>query len=140
MPDGLETITPATPVRYLWPADRGERGRVAARAISCLRRAEVTTAGKIATVGDLTARTARDIGEIPGAGAATVAEVRRVLAARGLSLKDDGTEAVMIPARARFLAHAGMRRSAALRFARESWPSGEIAPGVLLTVTGDGRG
>ncbi len=52
----------------------------------------------------------------------------------------DGTEAAAIPARARLLGHAGLRRSAALRFARQSWPSGEIAPGVTLTVTEAGNG
>jgi hypothetical protein len=134
MADETAMIGPSAPARHLWPADRTARGRAGTRAISCLRH------GGIATVGELAAATARDIGDIPGAGAATVAEVRRVLARHGLALKDDGTEAAEIPARARVLAHAGLRRSAALRFARESWPSGEIAPGVVLTVAGESRG
>ena len=89
MPD----ITPGSPACRLWPAGRAERGRAAARALSCLRR------GRIGTVGELTARTALDVLDIPGAGAATVAEVRRALAVHGLALKEDGTEAAEIPCR-----------------------------------------
>jgi hypothetical protein len=71
-----------------------------------------------------------------------VGEIRRVLAGQGLALKDDdGTTPAQERARMQVLMRAGLRRAAALRFARESWPAGEIAPGVVLTVTGgDGHG
>jgi hypothetical protein len=104
-------------------------------AITCLRR------GGIATVGELTGKTPQDIADLKRAGTAVVGEVRRVLAVHGLSLKEDDTSArTEVLARARVLTRAGLARSPALRFARESWPSGEIAPGVVLTVTGEGCG
>jgi hypothetical protein len=102
-------------------------------AITSLRR------GRIATVGDLTSLTAQDITDIRHAGAAVAEEIRQVLAIHGLALKDDdGITAGDLQARMRVLAGAGLRRAPALRFARRSWPSGEIAPGVVLTVTGGG--
>lgn len=137
MPDELPAITAGSPVRHLWPPDRrGAAARTGTMAITCLRR------GGIGTVGELTARTALDIADIRGMGAATVAEVRWVLARQGLSLKgDDGITAAEEQARVRVLMRAGLRRSPALRFARESWPYGEIAPGVVLAVAGEaGRG
>lgn len=136
MPDHPETITPGTPVRYLWPlVHRGDSGNIGTRAMTCLRR------GQIGTVGELTAMTAEDIDDIRLAGPAVVEEIRRVLAAHGRSLKGDNwVSPADLQARMRVLAKTGLRRPAAMRFARRFWPSGEIAPGVVLTVTGDGRG
>jgi hypothetical protein len=113
VPDGLPVITPGSPVRDLWaPRRPGIPGRIGAKAMTGLRRA------RVGTVAELTGMTALEVDDIPGIGAAGVTEVRRVLV----------------------LTRAGVRRPVALRFARESWPSGEIAPGVTLTVAGDGRG
>jgi hypothetical protein len=130
-------VTPGSPVRDLWPPER-ERGRMGTMAVTCLRRA------RIGTVGELTAITALEVADIRGSGAATVAEVRRALARRGLSLRDDdGTTGAEVDARVGVLVRAGLRRGVALRFARESWPAGEIAPGLVLTVAalaGDRQG
>ena len=124
----LPAISPGSPVSDLWSP--GRRGRMGTVAMGCLRRA------KIGTVGELTAMSALDITEIRQAGAAVVGEIRRVLKPHGLALKgDDGAGDGEVLARVRVLAKAGMRRPQALRFARGSWPSGEIAPGVVLTVT-----
>lgn len=126
MTDQTLTISPAAPVRCLWPA---ERETLATRTIACLRR------GGIETVAHLTASTARDILDIRNAGPAILAEVRAALAEHGLSLRDDNeVSAAQLEARARRLMRAGLRRSRALEFAREYWPKGEIAPGVMLEV------
>jgi len=120
------TIGPAAPVCFLWPA---ERETTAVKALTCLRRAG------IGTVGDLTAVTATDITDMRNAGPAVLAEIRAALAEHGLSLRDDdGLTPAETEARVRRLMRAGMRRSAATRFAREVWPKGEIAPGVMLEV------
>jgi hypothetical protein len=131
MPDGLPVITPGSPVRDLWPPERGGyAGRMGTIAQGCLQRA------RVGTVGELTAMSALDITEIRQAGAAVVGEIRRVLRPHGLDLKDgEGVAPAEAAARARILARAGLRRPHALRFARDLWPSGEIAPGVVLTVT-----
>jgi hypothetical protein len=131
--DELTPVTPGSPVRDLWPPDRGGyAGRMGTIAMTCLRRDRITT------VGELTAKTALDIGGIRYAGAAVVGEIRRVLAGQCLALKDDdGTTPAQERARTQVLMRAGLRRAAALRFAREHWPCGEIAPGVTLTVTGE---
>ncbi|HMH90016.1 MAG TPA: DNA-directed RNA polymerase subunit alpha C-terminal domain-containing protein [Streptosporangiaceae bacterium] len=136
MPEQTGPITPASPVRLLWPPGRhGYAGRMGTIAMNCLRRSG------IGTVGELTAMTPLDIADLNRAGTAVVGEVRRALDANGLSLKDDDAPArAEVQARARVLTRAGLARSPALRFARECWPSGEIAPGVVLTVTGEGRG
>ena len=125
-----EAVTPASSVLCLWPPHRrAEAGRIATMAIVCLHR------GRIATVGELTSQTAQDITDIANAGGAVVGEIRRVLAACGLSLKGDA-EAVETQARVLVLTRAGVRKPEAFRFARQSWPTGEIAPGVTLTVAG----
>ncbi len=136
MTEELPPITLDSPVHHLWPPDRrASAGRIGTMAVTSLRR------GRIVTVGDLTRQTEQDITDIRLAGAAVAEEIRQVLAIHGLHLKgDDGITAAVLHARMRVLAVAGLRRSAALRFARRSWPSGEIAPGVVLTVTGEGRG
>jgi hypothetical protein len=136
MADETEPVTPGSPVRALWPAVRGGQGaRIGTKAMTCLRRY------RVATVGELTAMTALDVDDIAGIGAAGVTEVRRVLRLHGLSLKDDdGTTAAQEQARVRVLTRAGLRRPLALRFARQSWPAGEIAPGVTLTVAEADRG
>ena len=135
MPDTTPAETPITvnlaaPVRELWPADRRERGKTGTRTITILRHEGVRT------VGELTARSARDIGDMHRAGSATVDEVRRVLAACGLRLKDDDDESAAAREfeRVRLLRGAGLGPVAARRFARECWPSGELAPGVTVTV------
>jgi DNA-directed RNA polymerase alpha subunit len=76
----ITLITDRTPVRYLWPADRKERGPLGTMAVNTLRR------NGILTVGDVMAMTARDITDLRSAGAGTLAEVRRALAAHGLGL------------------------------------------------------
>lgn len=125
-----ETITADSPVRDLWAdAGRGGAVQIASRAMTCLRR------DGIRTVGDLTALAPLDITDIEGAGAAVLEEVRRVLRLAGLSLKDDdGAAPCDVEARARALMRAGLWKPVALRFARESWPKGEIAPGITLEV------
>lgn len=129
MADDLVKINLSAPVRCLWPEDRREHGKAAARAISRLFRAGVET------IGDLAVMTPRDVADIRGAGGGTVAEVRRALAACGLSLKDDDPNAAAREyARVRALRSAGIGPVAAQRFARESWPKGEIAPGITLEV------
>jgi hypothetical protein len=130
MPDDPITVNLAAPVRELWPADLHERGKTGSRTITCLTRAGIWT------VGELTARSARDVEDLRGAGAATVDEVRRVLAACGLRLKDDDDEnaAAREFERIRLLRGAGLGPVAARRFARECWPEGEIAPGVTVSV------
>jgi hypothetical protein len=126
MPDNTLTIGPSAPVCFLWPADRET---TAVRALTCLRR------GRIDTVADLTASTAQDILDLRNAGPAVLAEIRGALAEYGLSLReDDGLTPAEAEARVRRLMRAGMRRSAATRFARESWPKGEIAPGIQIEV------
>lgn len=129
MAEDVITIGPATPTRHLWPLDRAKRGNAGTRAVNCLVR------GKVWTVGELCAKTPLDVLDIPQAGPKVLEEVRRALAARGLSLKDDdGLTASAVEALVRRLTVAGLTRPSALRFARESWPSGEIAPGITLTV------
>ena len=125
-----DKITPGSPVSDLWPPDRcGYAGRMGTVAMGCLRRA------RVGTVGELTGKTAQDITEIRQAGPAVVGEIRRVLKPHGLDLKGGGgLPAGEEAARVRVLARAGMRKPQALRFARDSWPSGEIAPGVTLTI------
>lgn len=133
MPDELTTICPGTPVRHLWPADRRERGKEGTRTISCLTRSGVWT------VGELTDKSAQDIGDMRRAGPATVDEVRRILAVHGLRLKDDDDKnaAAREFDRIRLLRGAGIGPVAARRFARECWPAGEIAPGVTVSVTSE---
>ena len=130
MPDEPETIALDSPVRDLWPSClSGQAGRIAAKARTCLWRA------RVATVGELTKMTEKDLADIPLVGPQVTGEVRRVLALHGLALADDGGFAET-QARVRVLMRAGVRRPQALRFARESWPAGEIAPGVRIEVTG----
>jgi hypothetical protein len=131
MPDEPETIASDAPVRELWPSSLpGQEGRTAARARTCLWRA------RIGTVGELAAMSALDVADLPLAGPAVVGDIRRALAQHGLSLKDDdGITAAETEARVRVLMRAGVHRAQALRFARESWPAGEIAPGVRVEVT-----
>lgn len=124
-----ETVTPGSPVRDLWPSCLpGQDGRIAAKARTCLWRA------RVATVGELTAMTEKDLADIPLVGPQAIGEVVRVLALHGLALADDGGFAET-QARVRVLMVAGVRRPQAQRFARESWPAGEIAPGVRIEVT-----
>jgi hypothetical protein len=129
MTEGAITIGPSAPVRHLWPLDRHERGNSGTRAVNALRR------GQVATVGELCGKTPLDIADIPQAGASVLAEVRAALAARGLSLKDDdGASLAEVSDRVRRLTRAGVARPVALRFARQSWPEGEIAPGIRIEV------
>jgi hypothetical protein len=129
MPDDPITVNLAAPVRELWPADKRERGKVASQAITCLFRA------RVATVGALTGMSVEEVSDIRHAGAAVVDEIRRALAACGLSLRDDdGNGAGREFARIRLLRGAGLGPVAARRFARECWPEGEIAPGVTVSV------
>lgn len=126
MAEATLTIGPLAPVRALWPAEREATGT---RAITCLRR------GGISAVAELTASTAQDITDIPRAGAIVLAEVRAVLAEHGLSLRDDdGVTPAELEARVRRLMRAGLKRAVALRFARDCWPKGEVAPGITLEV------
>lgn len=132
MAEATLAVDLSAPVRCLWPA---EREATATKAITCLRR------HGIATVGDLTASSVPDITDMRNAGPAVLAEVRATLAEHGLSLRgDNGVTQEEIEARARRLMRGGMRRAPALRFARQAWPEGEIAPGVRLTVTEAGHG
>jgi hypothetical protein len=135
-PENTPAITPGSPVRDLWPPDRGGyAGRMGTVAMACLRRA------RVGTVGELTGKTAQDIDDIRQAGPAVVGEIRRVLAVHGLDLKAGGGLAPAVAAaRARVLMRAGLKLGPARRFARESWPSGQIAPGVTLTVAEADRG
>ena len=136
MPVGLRFISDSTPVRYLWPTDREERGPLASRAISCLQRGGITTAG------ELVAMSAKDVRDLRNAGPAVTEEVHRALAVHGLCLKgDEPGEAAEEETRVRVLRAAGLGPAAARRFARETWPCGELGPGIVLTVTGEaGRG
>lgn len=129
MPDDLITVNQAASARELWPENPLDRTPAANRAISRLWLAGIVT------VGQLTGKTAADIGDIRGAGDATVDEVRRVLAACGLRLKDDDENAAAREfARIRLLRGAGLGPVAARRFARQCWPEGELAPGVTVSV------
>lgn len=130
MPDAAPEITPESPVPDLWAgAGPGSTTQIASRARTCLRR------DGIATVGGLTGSTPLDITDIELAGPDVLEEVRRVLAFHGLSLRDDdGATPGDIAARTRKLMRAGLWKPVALRFARESWPKGEIAPGIMLEV------
>jgi Bacterial RNA polymerase, alpha chain C terminal domain len=123
--DKALTIGPSAPVCALWPEGREA---MAVRALTCLRR------GRVDTVGNLTAVTARDVLDLRNAGPGILAEIRAALAEHGLSLRDDEVAPAEFEARVRRLMRAGMKRGPALRFAREDWPKGEIAPGVTLEV------
>lgn len=128
-----QAITAASPVRDLRPPLAG--GETESLAASRLRKRAWRTLWRaaIVTVGELTAISAQDITDVRGAGTGTAGEIRRVLAAHGLTLKDD-EDAVRTEAAVSALVRAGLRRSVAARFARESWPSGEIAPGIRIEV------
>lgn len=132
-----ETITPDSPVCDLWPEPAA--GETETRAESRLRARARTSLFRLGvmTVGELTAMSAADVRDARGAGNATVGEIRRVLKPHRLSLKGD-EEAVRTDARVLALIRAGLSRKAALRFALEAWPAGEIAPGITLTVTEGG--
>ena len=121
------SIDLGAPFWRLWP-DRKQR-HLATLTVNLLDRAGVRS------VGELRDMTPSAIAGMHGAGAGVVGEVRRVLAAHGLSLREDDISAAEIDARARLLMRSGMRLTAALRFARQSWPKGEIAPGVMLEVS-----
>jgi hypothetical protein len=133
VPDDLTTICPGTPVRHLWPANRQERGKTGTRTITILRHEGV------GTVGELTDKSAQDIGDMRRSGPVTVDEVRRVLAVHNLRLRDDDDKnaAAREFDRIRLLRGAGIGPVAARRFARECWPAGEIAPGVTISVTSE---
>lgn len=131
MADDEVTVNMGAPVRDLWPAGhRGPGSEIGTRAMVCLRR------GRVPTVGDLTGMAPLDIMDIPLAGPAVLEEVRRVLRLAGLSLKgDNGLTEAEVRARAARLTRGGMRRLQAMKLVRESWPKGEIAPGVTLEVS-----
>lgn len=136
MADDPVTVNMGASVRCLWPGSRADRGPGGTRAMNRLREAGIWT------VADLTARSAQDIMDLRRSGLATVDEVRRALSACGLSLKgDDENAAACLHERFRFLRGAGLGPVAARRFARDLWPSGEISPGVTVTVAEEaGRG
>ena len=130
MASDLTAITPESPVRDLWPADPAECGNAGTRAINRLKREGIATAGELA------ARTPAEVTAIRGAGEKVLAEVRRALAAAGMSLKDDdGATSAEVYLRVRRLTDAGLARPAAVRFARQSWPKGNIGPGITVEVS-----
>lgn len=132
MPEDV-TIGPDTPVRYLWPMVRKERGNAGTRAVNCLRR------GRVHTVGELTGKTPLEVADIGQVGPLVLDEIRRALAVHGLSLRDDdGASLSDVAGRVHRLTAAGLSRPAALRFARGCWPKGEIAPGITLEVADGG--
>lgn len=121
-------VTPDSPATCLWPEEKYPRGSVESQALAWARRNDLTVAG-------LCAMTEWEVLDLRGAGPATARELRRVLAGAGLALSDgSGPSPAEARRRAGLLAAAGIRPSAALRFARQSWPEGEIAPGIRIEV------
>ena len=129
MADEKRAIDLGAPFQQLWPADRRQRGRLATLTLNRLGQ------NGVRSVADLADKTPSAIADMPGAGEGAVREVRRVLAAHGLSLREDDIGTAELKERTRRLVRAGMRAGAAIRFARQAWPKGEIAPGVTLEVS-----
>lgn len=75
-------VSLTSPLAGLWPG--GPEGMIATRTLNRLRRAGFKT------VGELAASTPGDLLGLHGFGHGQLREVRRVLAAAGLALKDEG--------------------------------------------------